>query len=132
MKPNLDCKVARYPNDAIRNTRLHTPPFGNEVKIILSSYKFINFPNYGGCYRAYGTRIDGSSYVWYLDKKINKIVEFDISEINNLTSRQRRFIKEVRAQLDEFLRTEFTCDGCIYRNKYLLTKQCTEIYAEAK
>lgn len=46
--------------------------------------------------------------------------------INNLNANIRKHLKRMKKQMDDFKATKFLCDGCIHRNKYLLTKKCCE------
>lgn len=77
-------------------------------------------------YRQYMVNQSGECRILY--KKIT--LRFKLSDLNLLNSNQRRRIKKVKRSLDEFLikYSQLTCDGCKYKNEYLLTNKCHKTY----
>lgn len=59
-----------------------------------------------------------------------EVINFSLSKINNLNSHQRRVYKKLSQQIKDFRNSEFSCDGCKYKNEYLLTKKCIKTYVK--
>lgn len=75
--------------------------------------------------RYYNYCSDGRWYIDFNKEKKFKVIYGPIQNFfNNLTARQRKHLKRLKARIEKFLSMNFTCEGCVYKNKYLLTNDC--------
>lgn len=72
----------------------------------------------------------GEGEIRYLKnpRRIKKLYFKATDNINHFNSAQRQAIKKLIKRYNLFMNRKYSCDGCIYKNQYLLTNKCEKIY----